>query len=223
MKKIALLLSAVAALGLPSCSSTPITGGGVTAYKAYDRPAKKPVGVSSVMVKVSTSRQRVYVMEGSEPLLIMPVTVGSPSTPTPEGNFKIYKKKQNHRAHDHGYAYSGDKAKKTYYKNKPAGWSYRGKPLPYWCEFTSNLGFHTGWVKHYPSTDGCIRMHENVAPKFYALVQVGTPVNIAKSQPEDAKYGNIPLPPDAGPLPDHPATYYLGNQYFTDHKPPTFE
>ena len=66
-------------------------------------------------------------------------------------------------------------------------------------------------------------MHENVSPKFYELVRVGTPVHIGTTQPEDATIGrNIPRPPDAGPLPDYPQSFYLGDGYFTKHKPPLY-
>lgn len=219
MKKRLLLVLAAAAVALPSCSNMQSTGSGMEAYQAYNRPAKKASNPSAVRVKVSTSRQRVYVMEGDTPLLVMPVSVGTASTPTPKGNFRIFNKEAKHRANSHGYAYSGNNAKKTYIGSKPSGWSFKGTPMPYWCEFKPHYGFHTGWVKHTPCSHGCIRMHENVAPKFFELVKVGTPVNIASSQPEDAKYGNIPLPPDAGPLPDYAPMYYVGDGYFSQHKP----
>ena len=112
--------------------------------------------------------------------------------------------------------------KQTYLSKRPAGWSFKGTPMPYWCEFKPAYGFHTGWVKHHPCTHGCIRMHENLAPKFFRLVSVGTPVSIAYSQPEDATYGNIPLPPDSGPLPDYPGSMYVGDGYFTRHKTPKY-
>jgi hypothetical protein len=66
-------------------------------------------------------------------------------------------------------------------------------------------------------------MHENLSPKFFRLVSVGTPVSISYSQPEDAAYANIPLPPDAGPLKDYSGDMYLGDGYFTRHKTPKFD
>ena len=64
-------------------------------------------------------------------------------------------------------------------------------------------------------------MHENIAPKFYDLVQVGTPVIIAAALPEDATIGrNIPRPPDAGALRDYPSSFYIGEVYFLKHKTP---
>jgi len=203
-----------------SCSST---GGDLAAYQAYDRPATLPTNPEQVRVKVSLSRQRVYVLEGDKMLLAMPVSVGKPGFETPKGNFTIKAKKQDYRAYTHGFTTDGRAYRSTYLSNKPAGWDFRGTPMPYWCEFKTAYGFHTGWLKHTPCTHGCIRMHENLAPKFYRLVKVGTPVSIASSQPEDAKYANMPLPPDAGPLNDYNyKTMYWEGGYFHRHKTPSF-
>lgn len=224
--KAPLILAAALASAafLPSCSNMPSSGGSsLAAYHAYDRPAKLPSNPSAVRVKVSLSKQKVYVMEGSELLLAMPVSVGAPGSSTPTGSFTIFNKEHKHRANTHGYAYSGNQIKQTFLAKKPAGWSFKGTPMPYWCEFKPNYGFHTGWIKHTPCTHGCIRMHENLAPKFFRLVKVGTPVNIAYSQPEDSTYGNIPLPPDSGPLPDYNGSMYVGDGYFNQHKAPKFD
>lgn len=221
IRRLPILATQLAALALTACSLGPALSG-VETYKAYNRPAKRPHDPSQVRVKVSTARQRVYVMEGDRMLLVMPVSVGVPATPTPPGDYRILRKQTRRRATGHGYAYSGGKAERAFRDETPPGWSFTGTPLPYWCEFKPGYGFHTGWVKHLPCTDGSIRMHENLAPKFFELVQIGTPVSIRTTQPEDAEYANIPLPPDAGPLPDYPPTYYVGDAYFTDHQPPTF-
>ncbi len=212
---------AVAAL-MSSCSTSIPGGGGLAAYHSYDLPTKLPNNPSNVRVKVSLSKQRAYVMEGSEMLLAMPVSVGAPGSATPSGSFRIFNKVQKKRANTHGYAYSGNQIKQTYLSKRPPGWSFKGTPMPYWCEFKPNYGFHTGWIKHHPCTHGCIRMHENLAPKFYRLVSVGTPVTIAYSQPEDSTV-SVPLPPDSGPLPDYPGSMYVGDGYFTRHKSPSYQ
>ncbi len=222
---LGLAVALASGVALTSCSTTPATGGSsVAAYQAYDLPAKLPKTPSNVRVKVSLSKQRTYVMEGNDVLMVMPVSVGTSSNPTPTGNFKIFNKEAKRRANTHGYAYNGDQVRQTYLSKKPAGWSFKGTPMPYWAEFKPAYGFHTGWVKHHPCTHGCIRMHENLAPKFFRLVNVGTPVNIAYSQPEDATHGNIPLPPDAGPLPEYDVhKMYVGDGYFSRHKAPKFD
>lgn len=222
--KTPLLLAAAlcAAPLMPSCSYTPRTAS-LAAYHAYDLPTQLPSNPNNVRVKVSLSKQRAYVMEGSKMLLAMPVSIGTPQTPTHAGSYTIFNKEHKHRANTHGYAYNGNQVKQTFLAKKPAGWSFKGTPMPYWCEFAPNYGFHTGWIKHTPCTHGCIRMHENLSPKFFRLVKIGTPVNIAYSQPEDATSGNIPLPPDAGPLPDYPGTMYTTDAYFSQHTTPVYQ
>lgn len=223
LKNVLLLAAAVSTATFTTSCSTTSTGGGLAAYQTYDRPTTLPKNPSAVRVKVSLSKQRAYVMEGSEMLLAMPISVGTTSTPTPSGNFTIFNKEAKHRAATHGYAYSGNQVKQTFLAKKPSGWSFKGTPMPYWCEFKPNYGFHAGWLKHSPCTHGCIRMHENLAPKFFNLVKVGTPVNIAYTQSEDATYGNIPLAPDAGPLPDYDGSMYVGDGYFAQHKKPVYQ
>ncbi len=219
--KILLLTAAGACLGFASCSAP--TGGGTGRYASYDLPASKPNNPSNVHVKVSIRNQMAYVMEGNRPLMVMPIAVGTSSDPTPKGDFRIFKKEHRHRAASHGFAYNGSSSVQTYLAKKPASWKFKGTPMPYWCEFKSNYGFHTGWMKPYPCTLGCLRMHENAAPKFFKLVRVGTPVRISTTQPEDATIGrNIPRPPDAGPLLDYPPSFYLGDGYFTKHKAPSY-
>jgi hypothetical protein len=217
-----LVILAGTGIALSSCSMNS-AGGGIASYQAYDRPAKLPTDPDKVKVKVSLSKQRTYVMEGDGMLLVMPVSVGEAITPTPTGNFRIYHKDAKRRDKTHGYAKKGDRIRRTKLINRPAGWGFRGTPMPYWSEFKPDYGFHTGWVKHYPCTNGCIRMHENVAPKFFRLVSEGTPVSIAYTQPEDAKHANIPLPPDAGPHEDHPLDMYYQDGYFSHHKTPVFD
>lgn len=194
------------------------------AYEAFDVPATLPSDRSKVRVKVSLSNRVAYVLEGNKPLLVMPVTVGKPSTPTPVGSFRIMTKTHRYRANTHGYAVNGTTVRPSYLRSKPPGWGFRGTPMPYWCEFKSAYGFHTGWMKPFPATSGCLRMHKNVAPKFFRLVSVGTPVSIARSQPEDATIGrNVPRPPDSTPFPGNPDVMMaLTDNFFTMHKQPTY-
>ncbi len=229
MKVIRPALLAVAALAvasLSSCSTTSSSGGGggMAAYNAYDRPAKLPKNPSNVRVKVSIQNQMAYVLEGNEPLLVMPVGVGKAGSVTPSGSFRIFRKNHYQRANTHGFAYKGNDIRQTYLAKKPAGYSFKGTPMPYWCEFKPAYGFHTGWMKPYPCTHGCLRMHHNLSPKFFKLVSNGTPVSIAQTQPEDATIGrNIPRPPDSTPLADFHPSYYLTDEPFKHHKSPSYD
>lgn len=247
MKKLLLPLAGLVALSalFSSCSLSDSSSAGtdnfsknLAKYKSFDVPASRPSNPSAVRVKVSLSKQVAYVMEGSRPLLVMPVSIGRAEKPTPRGNFTIYGKNHHRRANTHGDAYLGSKAnptamQKTYLKDKPSGWNFSGTPMPYWCEFKPGYGFHTGWLKPQPCSSGCLRMHENVAPKFFALVKNGTPVNISYTQAEDATLGqNVPRPITADVFPSewqlrpgnklYTPENRLTTKAFTNHKTPTF-
>ena len=194
------------------------------AYEDYDLPATLQTTRSNVRVKVSLSNRMAYVMEAGSPLLVMPVTVGRSSAKTPTGNFKIRAKNRYYRANTHGYVIKGDAVRRCYLKNKPVGWMFKGTPMPYWREFKSAYGFHTGWMKPFPSSGGCLRMHKNIAPKFFRLVSVGTPVSIDDTQPEDQTIGqNIPRPPDSTPFPGNPVRMMaLTDKFFSMHSTPSY-
>jgi hypothetical protein len=87
--------------------------------------------------------------------------------------------------------------------------------MAWWCEFTPGYGFHEGSVWPTPRTHGCIRLHHNAAPKFYALAKSGTPVSIAQTQPEDATIGkNLKRPSDYAD-PDPPASFMVTERAFS--------
>ena len=61
----------------------------MTAYKPHDP--------SNVKVKLSTSTQNLFVMEGDRVLMAVQANVGKPSAPTPHGHFTIYSKQKERR------------------------------------------------------------------------------------------------------------------------------
>ena len=147
-----------------------------TVEKPYDVKAYKPKNPNNVRVKISTENQVIYVLEGDRPLMVAACSVGTAATPTPKGNFTIYHKDKDRRR-----------------RSQPG----RRYPMGFWCEFKSAYGIHAGWVHPAPRTKGCVRLHFDVAPKFFALVKEGTPLNIARRQPEDQTLGkNVPRPMD---------------------------
>lgn len=161
----------------------------------FDPPAKAVKNPANVRVKLSTSAQRVYVMEGSEVLLATPCSVGTASSPTPKGNFTIYSKVANRRR-----------------ASSPGA----GYPMTFWMEFKSAYGMHWGWVKPYPCTHGCVRLPIKSAQKIFSMVRTGTPLNIAESQPEDATIGKTLPTLDDSSLADPPDSYMMSNKVFED-------
>jgi len=172
-----------AAVALTSCSVAP------TASRTYHVTAYKPNDPSKVRVKVSLSKQNVYVLEGDRLLMACATSVGIPAKPTPRGNFTIYSKQEEKRSGSYGYRVQGDRVVPADAGASVPG-RYVGYPMGYWCEFSPAYGFHQGFVHPYPRTHGCLRLHGEAAPKFFALVKIGTPVSIATTQPEDDTYGN---------------------------------
>lgn len=190
MKSLVFILSAVAALMLGAC---------VNSTTGYSVVAHAPKNPANVRVKLSLSTQNLYVMEGDRLLMAAQACVGKPGTPTPSGNFTIFNKvKERRRASEPDAGY----------------------PMAYWCEFASAYGFHEGFVWPQPHTHGCVRLHREAAARLFALTHVGTPVNIASSQPEDRIYGSQVRKLDQSRDPDPPRSYLLSAAWFKDPKGP---
>ena len=165
--------------------------------------AYKPHNPANVRVKVSLSTEQVYVLEGDRPLLVAATCVGVPGNkPTPCGNFTVTNKIAHKRSGSYGFYVNGGQIVPA--EAGHGSGTYVGHPMPYWVEFAPSYGFHEGFVWPAPHTHGCLRLHKNVAAKFFALVSVGTPVHIAYTQPEDQTIGrNVPRPVDfRDPEPD---------------------
>jgi hypothetical protein len=61
------------------------------------------------------------------------------------------------------------------------------------------------------------------APKFFATVKVGTPVNIAETQPEDATLGPKIVRVDDSRTPDPPARLSVSSAAFSKPSGPIFD
>src|SRR6266513_4795130 len=186
-----LLAAGSSVLVLTGCATRTATVGGgnyhVTAYKPHDP--------SNVRVKLSTSTQNLFVMEGDRLLMAVQANVGKPSAPTPHGHFTIYSKQKERRR---------------------ASEPDRGYPMAYWCEFKPAYGFHEGFVHPVPHTHGCIRLHREAAARLFALVRIGTKVHIANSLPEDKKWGSEVRRLDQSKEPDPPKSFMLSDAWFKD-------
>src|SRR5438876_6615578 len=180
---------------------TGCAGRGLISGGAYHVTAYKPHDPSAVRVKVSLAKQNIYVMEGDRCLMAVACSVGIPAKPTPRGSFRIYAKQEQKRSGSYGFSVQGNRVVPS---TGGGPGRYVGYPMGYWCEFAPAYGFHQGFVHPSPRTHGCIRLHGEAAPKFFALVKIGTPVNIANSQREDETLGpKVQLVDDSrSPYPD---------------------
>jgi lipoprotein-anchoring transpeptidase ErfK/SrfK len=182
--------------------------------------AHRPDDPSKVSVKVSLSKQNVYVMEGDRCLMAVACTVGIPAKPTPKGNFTIYSKQERKRSGSYGFSVQGDKITPS---TGGGPGRYVGYPMGYWCEFAPAYGFHQGYVHPVPRSHGCIRLKGEAAPKFFALVHNGTPVNIATSQPEDGTLGAKVQRVDDSRTPDPPGKLMISDAAFERPSGPLLE
>jgi lipoprotein-anchoring transpeptidase ErfK/SrfK len=217
LSKLALLSAGGSILLLTGCA----TGGHVTAGGPYHVTAYKPNNPSAVRVKVSLSQQNVYVMEGDRCLMAAAISVGMPNKPTPHGSFTIYSKQEHKRSGEYGFSVQGNNIVAT--TSGHAGGHYVGYPMGYWCEFAPGYGFHQGFVHPVPRTHGCIRLKGEAAAKFFALVRIGTPVNIASNQPEDATIGPKVVRVDDSRTPDPPASVMVSEAAFESPSGPLLE
>lgn len=179
----------------------------------YNVTALRPQNPEAVRVKVSLSKQAVYVMEGDRLLMAAATCIGLPEKPTPRGQFRITGKIAEKRSNSYGFFVNGNGIEPGE-AARPRGGRFVGYPMPYWCEFSPGYGFHAGYVHPVPRTHGCLRLHQTVAPKFFALVKEGTPVSIAQEQPEDAVFGAKVAHPTDYKDPDPPAALMISQKYF---------
>ena len=207
MKRLALtLLAAAIGASLTGCAHGPI------GRSNYNVVAYQPHNPDNVRVKVSLQNRAVYVLEGDRPLLVTATAIGKPDHPTPTGSFHIFNKIPNKRSGSYGYSVSGGSV--TPCESGQATGHYIGFPMAWWCEFAPGYGLHEGSVWPTPRTHGCLRLHKNAAPKFYALVKSGTPVSIAQTQPEDATLGRGMARPGDYNDPDPAASFMISEGVF---------
>ena len=217
VSRLFLCLAALGALFLTSCGTSPLSTGG-----SYHVTAHRPHDPSKVRVKVSLARQNVYVMEGDRCLMAVATTVGIPAKPTPKGNFTIYSKQENKRSGSYGFRVQGDRVIPAEAGANIPG-RYVGYPMGFWCEFAPAYGFHQGYVHLHPRSHGCLRLKGEAAPKFFALVRIGTPVNIAETQPEDATLGSQVKRVDDSRTPDPPGSVSISSAAFQKPTGPLLE
>ncbi len=210
-------LGAAAALFLTSCGSMTSVSSG-----SYRVTAHRPHNPSAVRVKVSLSQQNIYVMEGDRCLMAVATTVGIPAKPTPKGNFTIYSKQEHKRSGSYGFRVQGDRIIPAEAGANIPG-RYVGYPMGYWCEFAPAYGFHQGYVHLRPRSHGCVRLKGEAAAKFWALVKIGTPVNIAETQPEDATLGPKIQRIDDSKTPDPPNSVAISEAAFQKPSGPLFD
>jgi hypothetical protein len=189
--------------------------GGCATNQGYHTMAYQPTALDDVVVKVSLSQQLVYVEEGGYILMATPTCVGRPGYLTPTGHFRVTLKNPTKRSETYGYWVNGADIRPGESSRPPGpGYTYVGYPMAYWVEFAPGFGFHEGPIWPYPRSHGCLHLHDTASAKFFQMVQVGTPVEIAMTQPEDAIYARQVKRPTDYADPDPPAPLMISEQFF---------
>ena len=205
-----LALIAVIACALSGCATTQTSSG------TYHVDAYAPTSPDKVRIKVSLQAEMVYVEEGNRALLVTPCTIGTADHRTPTGDFRVTAKDPTKRSGEYGFWVNGSDARSGAVGQSPGpGYSYVGYPMAHWVEFTPGFGFHEGYVWPVPRSHGCLRLHPNASLKFYELAQIGTPVEIANSLPEDSTIGRNVLHPSDYKDPDPPAAEMISSDFFS--------
>jgi hypothetical protein len=209
------LWASLALLALVTCFLAGCAGMGGNNVSDYHVTAYAPTSPNDVQVLVSLRAKMVYVMEGNKPLMITPTSIGTSDHPTPTGHFHVTAKIPDKRSGEYGFWANGSDIRSGSSSESPgAGFHYVGYPMANWVEFEPGFGFHEGYVWPIPRSHGCLRIHKNASVKFYKLVQIGTPVTIANSLPEDDTIGrNVDHPTDYKD-PDPPASLMISPDYF---------
>jgi lipoprotein-anchoring transpeptidase ErfK/SrfK len=141
-----------------------------------------PPGKVSVVVDLTGQQALLYA--GGQLVLTAPISTGREGYNTRPGRYKIIQKDIDHRSSIYGeYVKDGVviKADANVHKDpKPPGAEFIGAPMPYFLRIYDGVGLHEGELPGYPASHGCIRMPGSKARRFFAAVEVGTPVRVIR-------------------------------------------
>lgn len=151
-------------------------------------PPKAKAAVQERKIGINLASRMLILYENGKKVRMYHIGVGTTSTPTPPGFYKVQTKEVNPTWID-----PGDTTIQI-----PSG---PDNPLGYrWIGFSGNYGIHgtnAPWSVGYYVSNGCIRMREPDVEELYNLVSIGTPVTVY--------YDRIVI----DSLPDHTVSYYI--------------
>ena len=136
----------------------------------------------SPLIRINRAQQKAFFYKSGVLVGISRISSGTEDHGTPAGSYKISQKSKDHKSSIYGVfkdKASGEtidndvdiRAKKV-----PPGAVFYNAPMPNFMRFNGAIGMHTGFLPGYSASKGCIRMPHHMAEKFFANVEVGTPV-----------------------------------------------
>jgi hypothetical protein len=136
----------------------------------------------SPLIRISRAQQKAFFYKGGVLVGVSKISSGTEGYATRPGHFKIVQKSKNHRSSIYGVFKDRNTGEvidddvDIRVKKVPAGAIFVNAPMPNFMRFDGGIGLHTGFLPGYPASHGCVRMPHHMSEKFFANVQVGTPV-----------------------------------------------
>ena len=171
---------------LASCASKPkpTAQGKKEPFHLYEWHGDGVKGKASV--KISLKEQKAHFYRDGKEVGWSYVATGKPSHPTPAGQFHILEKKEDKISNLYGMLLdsNGDVVNSDFNLSKdtlPEGMQFQPARMPYYMRVKNDgVGMHAGRIPKPGSTasHGCIRLPREMAVKYFANVEVGTPVTI---------------------------------------------
>lgn len=131
---------------------------------------------------VSRPKQRAFLLNGQEVAIDYPISSGSPSRPTPAGEYTVLERIVDKSSNAYGKVYDAE-GNRVYGKETPAdvpeGGKFVGAPMPYWMRMTwDGVGHHIGPIpkSRKAVSHACIRGPRSVMPTVFENTRIGTPV-----------------------------------------------
>ena len=118
----------------------------------------RPFPGSGSRIEIDLDRQVALLVRGQAVERVIHVSTGAPGTPTPPGDFRVYRKERN-------------------------SWSVPFSVwLPWASYFSGGVALHgSPQVPPYPASHGCVRIPLAEAPTVYAFARLGVRVRVVSS------------------------------------------
>ncbi len=131
--------------------------GPATLARLAEAARPRPLPGTGSRIEVHLDRQVALLVRGNKVERAMHVSTGAPATPTPAGDFRVYRKERE-------------------------SWSVPFKVwLPWASYFNRGIALHgSADVPAYPASHGCVRIPLDEASTVYAFARSGTPVRVVR-------------------------------------------
>lgn len=134
------------------------------------------------LVRINRRQQKAMFYKGGVLVGVSKISSGDEGHDTPPGTYRISEKIKDHRSSRYGIFREVATGRTVnddvdMQRDKvPPGAVYVGAPMPNFMRFAGGVGMHTGFLPGYAASHGCVRMPHWMSEKFFANVNIGTPV-----------------------------------------------